>query len=126
MRQRLWFAIGLASAVAIGAAGAAHAADVYVTQSPAPSTTVVVPSAPQTLAVGDIEANTVQAQTIYANKIKAAEVRGNVQQTKSVKIDHGKGDIKAPSVTASVIYADTIKANSVIADTIYVRDLERR
>ena len=42
-----------------------------------------------------------------------------------MKIKDTKGDIKLPSVTAGVIYADTIKANTVVADNIYVRNLER-
>jgi hypothetical protein len=42
-----------------------------------------------------------------------------------VKIKDTKGDIKLPTVTAGVIYADTIKANSVVADNIYVRDIQR-
>ncbi len=37
-----------------------------------------------------------------------------------------EGKIQAPEVSASIIYADEITANTVIADTIYVRDMERR
>jgi len=42
-----------------------------------------------------------------------------------VKIKDTKGDIKAPSVSAGVIYADTIKARTVVAEHIYVKDLQR-
>jgi len=93
---------------------------------PPAGTTVVMPSAPQTLQADEIKAQQVRAQTIYANKIEADEVRGVVYQTRGVKIRDTKGDIKAPEVSASVIYADEIKANSVVADAIYVRDLRRR
>jgi hypothetical protein len=93
---------------------------------PPAGTTVVMPSAPQTLQADEIKAQQVRAQTIYANKIEADEVRGVVYQTRGVKIRDAKGDIKAPEVSASVIYADEIKANSVVANAIYVRDLRRR
>lgn len=93
---------------------------------PPAGTTVVMPSAPQTLRADEIKAQQVRAQTIYANKIEADEVRGVVYQTRAVKIGDTKGDIKAPEVSASVIYADEIKANSVVADAIYVRSLHRR
>src|SRR5262245_10926776 len=38
----------------------------------------------------------------------------------------GWTDLKAATVTAGVLYADTIKADRVIADQIYVREIERR
>lgn len=93
-----------------------------------PPTTVVVPvPAPtQTMQVDEIKAGVVRANTIYANKIEADEVRGTVHQSHGVKVRDSQGKIKAPEVVASVIYADQISANTVEADTIYVRDLERR
>lgn len=95
-----------------------------------PPTTVVVPvpvPAPtQTMQVDEIRAGVVRANTIYANKIEADEVRGTVHQSHGVKVRDSQGKIKAPEVVASVIYADQISANTVEADTIYVRDLERR
>jgi hypothetical protein len=93
---------------------------------PPAGTTVVMPSAPQTLRVDEIKAQQVRAQTIYANKIEADEVQGAVYQTRGVKIGDTRGEIRAPEVSASVIYADEIKANSVVADAIYVRSLQRR
>jgi len=81
---------------------------------------------PATLQADEIKANEVRAQTIYANKIKASQVQGMVHQTKGVKIKHAKGDIKVPQVQAGTIYADEIKADSVIADNIYVRDMDRK
>lgn len=92
---------------------------------PAPPAPVVVPGS-QVVQVEDLEANEVRAQTIYANKIQAAEIRGTIHQTGEVKIDRSVADLKTPTVVASVLYADTIKANRVIADHIFVRNLERR
>jgi hypothetical protein len=43
-----------------------------------------------------------------------------------VRIKHAKGDLKVPQVEAGTIYADVIKADSVVADNIYVRDMERK
>jgi hypothetical protein len=43
-----------------------------------------------------------------------------------VKLDGSVKDLKAPTVVASVLYADTIKAHKVIADHIYVREIDRR
>jgi hypothetical protein len=91
---------------------------------PAQPSTVVVP-ATQIVQAEDIEANEVRAQTVYANKIRASEVRGAIHQTAKVKLDNA-ADIKAPTVVGAVIYADTIKAHAVIADHIYVRELDRR
>lgn len=71
-----------------------------------------------TVPVAVVSANT--------NKIEADEVRGSVHQSRGVKVRDSQGKIKAPEVVASVIYADQISANTVEADTIYVRDLERR
>jgi hypothetical protein len=62
----------------------------------------------------------------FINKIKASEVRGAIHQAGKVKLGNGRGDIKAPSVVASVIYADEITANTVSADHIYVRELDRK
>jgi hypothetical protein len=81
---------------------------------------------PASLQADDIVAREVRAQTIYANKIKASRVDGMVHQTKGVKIKHAKGDIKVPQVQAGTIYADEIKADLVIADNIYVRDMDRK
>ena len=81
---------------------------------------------PTSLQADDIVAHEVRAQTIYANKIKASEVQGMVHQTKGVKIKHAKGDLKVPQVQAGIIYADEIKADLVIADNIYVRDMDRK
>jgi hypothetical protein len=93
----------------------------------APPGTVVVPApAPaRTLHADEIEAGVVRANIIYANKLKADEVRGVVHQTRGVKVNDGEGKVKAPEVVASVIYADEISANTVVADTIHVRELTR-
>jgi hypothetical protein len=96
-----------------------------VVVQPGPPATVIAP-APQMVQAEDLEANEVRAQTIYANKIRASEVRGAIHQTGKVKLDSSVADLKASTVVASVLYADTIKAHRVIADHIFVRDLERR
>ena len=44
---------------------------------------------------------------------------------RGLKVKESQGKIKAPEVAASVIYADEISANTVVADTIYVRELKR-
>ncbi len=80
---------------------------------------------PQTLQADEIKAQRVRANTIYANTIEADEVQGQIFQTDDVKVS-AHGDIKAPEVSAAVIYAEKITANSVVAQTIYVRHLERR
>ena len=49
-----------------------------------------------------------------------------IHYTKGVKVDNVDGDVKAPMISASVIHAEKIKANSVVANTIFVRDLKRR
>jgi hypothetical protein len=95
-----------------------------VVVQPAPPPVAVAP-APQTVQAEDIEADTVQAQTIYAEKIEASEVRGAIHQSDGVKLS-GHGDIKTPSLSASVIYAEKIKARTVVADNIYVREIQRR
>jgi hypothetical protein len=41
-------------------------------------------------------------------------------------MDPSVSDLKAQTVVASVLYADTIKADRVIANQIYVRDVDRR
>ena len=93
-----------------------------VTLPVAPSPT----AAPATLQAGEIKAELVRANTIYANEIDADQVQGVIYQTDGVKVKSSAGDIKAPQVSASVIYADEIKANSVVADAIYVRKLNKR
>lgn len=62
----------------------------------------------------------------YANKIEVDEIQGAIHQTSGVKINSSQGKIKIPTVSTSVIYADEIKANSVVADSIHVRKIERR
>jgi hypothetical protein len=42
-----------------------------------------------------------------------------------VRLGKGRAGVKTPSVVASTIYADDFEADWVIADNIYVRDLER-
>jgi hypothetical protein len=61
-----------------------------------------------------------------ANKIEVADVQGSIHPTGSVKLDKTVRDLKAPTVVASLLYADTIKAHRVVADHIFVRDLQRR
>lgn len=96
----------------------------------APGTLVTQPTvvvqAPQMVQAEDLEANEVRAQTIYANKIEATDVQGTIHQTGTVKLDKSVRDLRAPTVVASLLYADTIKAHRVIADHIFVRDLQRR
>ena len=96
-----------------------------VVVQPGQSATVVAP-APQMVQAEDLEANEVRAQTIYANKIEASDIRGSIHQTGKVKLHSSVTDLKTPTVVASILYADTIKAHTVIADHIFVRDLERR
>jgi hypothetical protein len=120
-----------ANHVRIEVSGDAQPAPPGVIYAPSGATVVVPPSqtpvaVPQTLQADEIRAHQVRASAIYANKIQADEVRGVVYQTRGVKIHDTRGDIRAPEVTASVIYADEIKANSVVADAIYVRELQRR
>src|SRR5262249_31943159 len=132
------FAVGVVSAGLAGAAGVvvqpgqaplvvqpSQPAPTVVVPQQQPSTTVVVPSTPATVQAGDIAAQETRAQTIYANKMKSRMVRGAVHQSDAVTIKDTKGDIKLRPVTGGVIYADTIKANSVVADNIYVRNIER-
>jgi hypothetical protein len=101
-----------------------------VTVVPAPSTVVVPPSpsstAPvqQTMHAEQIRAGVVRANTIYANRIEADRVQGVIHHTGSVKVNAPSGEIVGSDVATSVIYADAIAANSVLADNIYVRDLE--
>jgi hypothetical protein len=82
--------------------------------------------APQMVQAEDLEANEVRAQTIYANKIEAPEIQGSIHPTGKIQLDRSVSDMKAATVVASVLYADTIKAHRVIADHIFVRNLERR
>ena len=90
-----------------------------------PAVVVPAPAPAQTLQADEIQAGVVRANIIYVNKLEADEVRGAVHQTRSVKVKDSQGKIKAPEVAASVIYADEISANTVVADTIYVRELKR-
>ena len=92
---------------------------------PATPATVVQP-APQMVQAEDLEANEVRAHTIYANKIEASEIQGAIHPTAKVRLDRTVADLKAPTVVASILYADTIKAHRVIANHIFVRELERR
>src|SRR6185295_2848751 len=100
-----------------------------VTVVPAPST-IVIPapspssSAQQTMQAEQIRAGVVRANTIYANRIEADRVQGVIHHTGSVKVNAPSGEIVGSDVAISVIYADAIAANSVLADNIYVRDLE--
>jgi len=135
MRRRLLFATGVVglSAIALSAAWAEHVRIDVVPQHAPSSTTVIVPgqTAPaptqlQTLNAEQIKANVVRADTIYANRIEANEVRGQIHQSRDVKIGDTRGEFSAPEVTASVIYADEITANSVVAHHVYVRDLRRK
>jgi hypothetical protein len=96
-----------------------------VVVQPGPNATVVAPG-PQMVQAEDLEANEVRAQTIYANKIEASEIQGSIHQTAKVKLDGSVRDMRVPTVVASVLYADTIKAHRVVADHIFVRELERR
>jgi len=73
-----------------------------------------------------LEANEVRAQTIYANRIQAPEISGTIHQTGGVRMDRTVSNLRVPTITAGVVYADTIRADRVIADQIYVRELERR
>jgi hypothetical protein len=93
-------------------------------QPPAPPSSG--PAASQTLTADHITALEVRADTIYAKKIEADNIQGEIHQTKDVKVGKASGDIKAPQVAALVIYAEEITANTVVAKTIYVRDLDRR
>ena len=148
MRARnLWYAAALAAIPVIDVTGSAQADHINgqtsgsvviqpaqppvviqpgqsVVVQPGPNATVVAPG-PQTVQAEDLEANEVRAQTIYANKIEASEIRGSIHQTAKVKLDGSVRDLKAPTVVASVLYADTIKAHRVIADNIFVREIER-
>jgi hypothetical protein len=141
MKRRAWTATAIAGlvalAISIGWARAEHVRIEVTPPPPAPpSTTVIVPAPatpavpalapPQLLNADQIKAHQVRADTIYANRIEADEIRGQVHQTKDVKIGDTKGEIKAPEVAASIIYADEISANTVIAQHVYVRDLRRR
>jgi hypothetical protein len=102
-----------------------------VTVVPAPPSTVVIPAPTTTVATAQqilhaeqIRAQVVRANTIYANRIETDQVKGVIHHTDSVKVNAPAGEMVGPDVTASVIYADAISANSVVADHVYVRDLE--
>ncbi len=122
-------AIGLAVAASVAATGASVSANhIRLEGSSVPAVETPAPSAVPmpTLQADEIRAGLVRAHTIYANRIEADEVRGAIVQSRGVKVSDSRGKLKAPEVAASVIYADRIDANTVVADTIYVRDLERR
>ena len=89
------------------------------------SGTVAVPAS-QIFQADSLEATEVRAQTIYANRIQSNEIRGTIHQSGGVKMDRSVSNVKIQTLTASVVYADTIKADRVIADQIYVREVERR
>ena len=98
-----------------------------VTVVPAPSTVVIpAPSPPvqQAMHAEQIRAGVVRANTIYANRIEADRVQGVIHHTGSVKVNAPSGEIVGSDIATSVIYADAIAANSILADNIYVRDLE--
>lgn len=137
-RNRL-LAVALAAAAVIAPVAAVSANHIRVDGAPPPVAAppvvvvpapagVVVPAptpAPTTLQADAIEAGVVRANIIYANKLEADEVRGAVHQSRGLKVKDSQGKIKAPEVAASVIYADEISANTVVADTIYVREMKR-
>ena len=128
MRGKVLLAGGLiALAALVMPAGLAGADQVRIEPVPqaVPPAVTIYESAPQTLQADEIKAQRVRATTIYANTIEAPEIQGQIFQTKDVKVS-AHGDIKAPEVSASVIYAEKITANSVVAQNIYVRNLERR
>ena len=134
MRRRILVAtavLGL-STLTVATAWASHVRIELAPQAGHSSTTVIVPSpgapsqTPQSLNVDQITANVVRADTIYANRIEADEMRGQIYQTKEVKIGDTRGELRAPEVAAAVIYADEITANAVVAQHIYVRDLRRQ
>ncbi len=117
----------MALAVPAGLAWASHVAF----YEPRPAAFPIIdrwpPLAPPIVRAGEIKAQHVQAHTIYANRIEADDIQGVISQSHSPGVKTaGKGELKAPEVSAAVIYADKIKANSVVADTIYVRNLPRK
>jgi hypothetical protein len=124
-RRKTWLGAATLGLIALvvpgGWAGANH-----IRMETSGETVVVTPATPDTLRAEEIRAQQVRANTIYVNKIEADEVQGVVHQTKSVKIGDTRGKIRAPQVTASVIFAEEIHANSVVADTIYVREIHRK
>ena len=128
MRRRellITAATGLATAaLPMGWAAADHVRIGGSAQPPAPPSAPPAPS--QTLHADQITALQIRADTIYANKIEADNIQGQIHQTKDVKVGQTRGHIKAPEVIASVIYAEEISANSVVAQNVYVRELQRR
>jgi hypothetical protein len=85
---------------------------------------VVTVPAGQTLRAEQIRAHVVRAGTIYANRIETDQVKGVVHHTNTIATGASAGEVVGPDVSASVIYADAIAANSIVADHVYVRDLE--
>ena len=106
---------------------------VVTTPTPVTPSTVVIPGttqhvvtvpAGQTLRAEQIRAQVVRAGTIYANRIETDQVKGVVHYTNTIASGAPAGEVVGSDVTASVIYADAISANSIVADHVYVRDLE--
>jgi hypothetical protein len=87
--------------------------------------TVVVPAS-QIVQADSLEASEVRAQTIYANRIESPEIRGTIHRSGGVRMDPSVSNLKTQTLTASVLYADTIKADRVVADLIFVREVEGR
>ena len=110
----------------VAAPGTVVTAPGTVVTAPATVAQPSVMQAPQMVQAEDLQANEVRAQTIYANKIEAPDVQGTIHQTGTVKLDSSVRDLTTPTVNASIVYADTIKAHRVVADHIFVRDLQRR
>jgi hypothetical protein len=127
-RKRLLTSAFIAAAVMTGSGIAASANHVRIDAPVVPGVVAPppVPTPPQTLQAEEIKADVVRANVIYANKLRADQIRGTVYQGRQVKVSDSQGRIRAPEVVASVIYADEISANTVVADQVYVRELDRR
>jgi len=128
-RKRLLTSVFIAAAVMTGSGVVASANHVRIDAPAVPSvvTPPTVPTPAQTLQAEEIKADVVRANVIYyANKVQADQVRGTVYQGRQVKVNDSQGRIRAPEVVASVIYADEISANTVVAEQVYVRELDRR
>lgn len=126
-RRELLVTVVSSLAVAALPLGWARADHVRIEGSPQPPAPPSAPAAAsQTLHADQITALQIRANTIYANKIEADNIQGQIHQSKDVKVGKTSGKIKAPEVSASVIYAAEITANSIVAQNVYVRDLDRR
>ncbi len=123
--RKRFLAVILAAAAFTAPVAVVSAGHVRMEGAPPPAVVVPAPAPAQTVQADEIQAGVVRAGIIYANRIEADEVRGAVHQARGLKVEDSQGKIKAPEVAASVIYADTISANTVVADRIYVRELER-